>query len=38
VFDREGWFISRYAARRSALEKHIAEKGATRVDGGGVKR
>lgn len=38
VFDREGWFISRYAARRSALEKHIAEKGATRVEGGGVKR
>lgn len=38
VFDREGWFISRYAARRSALEKHVAEKGATRVESGAVKR
>lgn len=38
VFDREGWFISRYAARRSALEKNVAEKSSTRVEAGVLKR
>ncbi len=38
VFDREARFIPKYAARRSALEQNVAEKGSTRVEGGALKR
>ena len=38
VFDREARFIPKYAARRSALEKNVGEKGATRVESGILKR